>query len=128
MWDHSASTSLGKGEGVDAENNKKWHRKEGVQLKRWCASHKFFYALYSFFIPSLFLPGFSSSPGNITASKKESTFEKVPTSKSEITIKYLHKNIIISPLCQCGLFIQNVRLKIQLHLKMSFFTSFYITW
>ena len=125
--DLSASTSLGKGEKVDEESNKKWHRKEGVQSKKWCPSHKFFYALFSVTL-SLFLLGFSSSPGNITASNKKSASKKVPTIISEITIKYLHKNIIIPPLCQCGLFIQNVCLKIQLRLKMWFFTSFDITW
>ena len=31
---HSASTSLGKGKGVDEESNKKRHRKEGVQSKK----------------------------------------------------------------------------------------------
>ena len=67
---------------------------------------------------SLFLLGFSSSPGNITASNKKSTSMKVPTIISEIAIKYLHKSIIIPPLCQCGLFIQIVCLKIQLRLKM----------
>ena len=74
----------------------------------WCHSHKFFY-VYNFFCKtqSLFLLGFSSSPGNITASNKKSTSKEVPTSLSEITIKYLYKNIIIPPLCQCGLFIQN---------------------
>ena len=66
----------------------------------------------------LFLLGFSTSPGNITVNIKKSTFKKVPTSISEITIKYLHKNIMAPPLCQSGLFIQNVCLKIQLRLKM----------
>ena len=107
-------------EGVDEESNKKWHRKEGVHSKKWCHSHKFFYVLFSV-TQSLFLLGFSSSPGNITASNKKSTSKKVPTSLSEITIKYLYKNIIIPPLCQCGLLIQNVCLKIQLRLKMWFF-------
>ena len=105
--DHAASRSLGKGEGVDEESNKKWHRKEGVQYKKWCPSHKFFYAIFSV-TQSLFLLGFSSNPGNITATNKKSSSKKVPTSISEITIKYLHKNIKILPLCQCFLFIQNV--------------------
>ena len=48
----------------------------------------------------------------------ERPHSKVPTSISEITIKYLHKNIMVPPLCQSGLFIQNVCLKIQLRLKM----------
>ena len=101
--DHAAKTSFGKGEGVDKESNKKWHRKEGVQSKKWCPLHKFFYVLFSV-TQSLFLLGFSSSPGNITASNKKNASKKVPTIVSEITIKYLHKNIIIPPLCQCGLF------------------------
>ena len=125
--DHSPSTSLGKWEGVDEESNKKGHRKEGVQSRQWCPLQKFFYALFSV-TQSLFLLDFSSSPGNIIASNKKSTSKKVPASISEITIKYLYKNIIIPPLCQCGLFIQIVCLKIQLHLKMWFFTSFDITW
>ena len=109
------------------ESNKKWHRKQGVQSKKSCPSHKFFYVLFSV-TQSLFLLGFSSSPGNITASNKKSTSKKVPTSISEITIKYLHKNIIIPPLCQCGLFIKHVCLKIPLCLKMWFFIPFDITW
>ena len=100
--DHAAKTSFGKGEGVDKESNKKWHRKEGVQ------SRKFFYVLFSV-TQSLFLLVFSISPGNITANNKKSTSKKVPTSISKITIKYLLKNII-PQLCQCG-FIQNVCLK-----------------
>ena len=105
-YDHSASTSLGKGEGVDEEINKKWHRKEGAQSKKWCPSHKFFYALFSV-TQTLFLLGFASNPGSITATNKKNTSKEVPTSISEITIIYLHKNII-PPLCQCGMFIQIV--------------------
>ena len=101
-YDHSASTSLGKGEGV----NKKWHRKEGAQSKKWCLSHKFFYALFSV-TQTLFLLGFASNPGSITATNKKNTSKEVPTSISEITIIYLHKNII-PPLCHCGMFIQIV--------------------
>ena len=122
--DHSESTSLGKGEGVEEKKHKKWHRKEGVRWKKWCPSHKFLYVLFSV-TQSLFLLGFSSSPGNITASIKTSKSKKVLISISEITTKYLHKNIIISPLCQSGLFIQNMCLKIQLRLKMWFF---YLLW
>ena len=125
--DHSASTFIGKEEGVDEESNKKWHRKEGVQSRKWYPSEKFFYALFSV-TQSLFLLGLSSSPGDITTSNKKSASKKVPTSISQIILKYLHKNIIIPPLCQCRLFVQNVCLKIQLRLKMWFFTSFDITW
>ena len=123
-WNHSTSTSLGTGDGVDEESNKKWHRKEGVWQKRQCPSHKFLYVLFSVTQFS-FLPGFSSSPGNITASISQNTSKKVPTSISEITIKYLYKNLRIPPLCQSGLFIQNVSLKIQLLLEMWFF---YLLW
>ena len=102
--------SLGKREGVDEESNKKWHRKEGVQSKKWCPSHNFFCVLFSV-TQSLFLLGFSSSTDDITTRNKRSISKKVSTSIVEITIKYLLKNIIIPPLCQCGLFIQNVCLK-----------------
>ena len=114
---------LGKGVAVDEEKHEKWHRKEGVQWKKWSPSHKFLYVLFSI-TQCLFLLRFSSGPDNITASITKSTSKKVPTSISEITIKYLRKNIIIPPLCQSGLFIQNVCLKTQLSLKMWFFTSF----
>ena len=40
---HWASTSLGKGKGVDKKSNKELHRKEEVQSKVLCPSHKFFY-------------------------------------------------------------------------------------
>ena len=66
---HSANASLEKGEGVNKESNKEWHRKEGVQSKKWCFSHKFFYVLF-LVTQSLFLLGFSWSPDNIIASKK----------------------------------------------------------
>ena len=114
-----ASTSLGKGKGVHEESNKKWHRKEGVHSKKWCHSHKFFYVLFSV-TQSLFLLGFSSSPGNVTASNKKSQSKKVPTSIFEITTKYLYKNIMIPSRCQCGLFIQNVSKKFNCVLKCDF--------
>ena len=84
---NSVSTSLGKEEG---ERNKKWHRKEGVQSKKWCPSHKFSYIHFSV-------------TDNLTANNKKSTSKKDATIVSEITIQYLHKNIIIPLLCQCGL-------------------------
>ena len=125
---YSPSTSLGKGGRVDKESNKKRDRKWGVQSKKWCPSHKFFYVLFSV-TQSLFLLDFSSSPGNITAaSNKKSTSKKVPTSISEITMKYLYENVIIPLLCQCGLLIQNMCPKIQMRLKMWLSTSFDITW
>ena len=42
---HPESTSLGNGEGVDKESNKRCHRVEGVQSKKWVPSHKFFHVL-----------------------------------------------------------------------------------
>ena len=75
---------LGRG-GVNEECNKKWHRKEVVQSKKWCPSHKFFYVPFSV-TQSLFLLGFSWSPDNITASNKSSTSKKEPASESEVTI------------------------------------------
>ena len=70
--------------------------------KKLYPSHKFFFVLFSV-TQSLFLLGLSWSP-DVTASIKKSTSKKQPTSISEITISYLHKNII-PLLFQCGLFI-----------------------
>ena len=39
--DHSTIMSLGEGEGVDKESNKKWHRKGGVQSKKVMTLTKF---------------------------------------------------------------------------------------
>ena len=95
--DHPASTSLGKEEGVDEEMHKKWRRKEDVRWKKWCLSHKFLYVSHKFLYvlfpvtQSLFLLGFSSSPGNITASIKTSTSKKVPISIPEITQIFAQK-------------------------------------
>ena len=123
---HSASTSLGNGEGVDEESNKNWHRNEGMQSKKWSPSHKFFYVLFSV-TQSLYHLGFSWSPDNITASNKNSTPKKELSSVSEMTIQYLHKNLIIPLPLQCELFIEHVYLKIQLS-QVVIFTSFDITW
>ena len=101
---HWASTSIGKGEGVDEEGNRKWHRNEGVQSKKWCLSHKLIYVLFSV-TQSLLLLGFSWSSDNITANNKKNTYKKEPTRASELIRLYLHKNIIIPLLCQCGVFI-----------------------
>ena len=76
---HLASALIGKREGVDKESNKKWHRKEGVQSKKWCPWHKFFHVLFSV-SQSFFLLGFSSGTNNIIASNKKSAFKKMPTS------------------------------------------------
>ena len=75
-----------------------------MQSKKWYSSHKFVYVLFSV-TQSLYLLGFSWSSDNITASRKKSISKKKPTSVSETTIKYLHKNIIILLLFQYGLFI-----------------------
>ena len=98
-----------------------------MQSKKLCPSNKFFYVLFPV-TQSLFLLGLSWSPENITASNKKSTSKKKPTSVSKITMQYFHKNILIPLLFQCELFIQHVFLKIQLCLKMLFFTSSDITW
>ena len=90
----SASTSLGKGEGVDKGSYKKCSQE--------CFSHKFFYVLFS--VTQSFLLRFSWSCDNNTASNKKSISEKEPASVPEITISYLQKNIIIPLLCQCELF------------------------
>ena len=81
----SPNTSLGKREGVDKESNKKCHRKERVQSKKWCSSHKFFYVPFPV-THSLFLLGFSWSSDNIKMSNKKSTSKKEPTSVSEVAI------------------------------------------
>ena len=89
---------------VGEEGNKKWHRKEGVQSKKWWPSRKFFYDVLSSatqsFISSWFLIKLW-----LYYSEKKSQFKKKSTSVSEITISYLLKNIIIPLLCQFGLFI-----------------------
>ena len=82
------------GRRVDEESNKKRHRKEAVQSRKGCPSHKCFYILFCV-TQFLFLLGFSKSSDNVTANNKKSISKKKPTSVSEITISYLHKNIII---------------------------------
>ena len=69
----------------------------------WYPSHKLLYVLLPVTQSSLL--GFSWSSDSITASNKKSTSKEEPTSASEITILYLHKNIKIPLLFQCGLFI-----------------------
>ena len=71
--------------GVNEESNKKLHRKEGVESKKWCPSHKFFHVLFSV-TQSLFLLGFSWNPHNIRASDKKSTSKKEHASVSKVTI------------------------------------------
>ena len=62
--------SIGKGEGVDEESNKKWFRKEGVQSKKVMSSQKLYYVLFTV-TQSGFLLGFSWSSANITAPQRE---------------------------------------------------------
>ena len=66
------------GRRVDEKSSKTLHRREGVQSKMWCPSHKFFYVLF-FVTQSLFLLDFSKSPDNISASNKKS----IPVKKQE---------------------------------------------
>ena len=42
---------------VETKKNKKWHKKEDPQPKKWCSSHKCFYVLFS--ITPSFLLGLS---------------------------------------------------------------------
>ena len=87
--DHSASTSLGKGEGVDEKSNKKWHRKEGAQPKKWCPAYNFFYVLF-FVTQSLFLLGFSSSPDSKQQKEhiQESTYQYIWNNNKIFSQKY----------------------------------------
>ena len=97
---HSTNTSLGNRKELDEESDKKWHRKEG----------------------------FSRSSENITESHKKSTSKKEPIIVSKITIKYLHKNIIIPLLYLCGLFIHTRVSKNSVASKDVISTTFDITW
>ena len=117
---------LGRG-GVNEGSNKKWHRKEGVQSKKWCPSHKFFYVLFPV-TQSLFLLGFSWSPDNITARNKKSTSKKEPTSVSEISYNVGKKYYNSTSNLSMWVVYQHECLKIQLCIMMWFFTSFDITW
>ena len=58
-------------EGVDKTSDKKWHKKEGVQPRKWCFPHKFFYA--PFCVTQFFHVGFSWSSDSITAYEKKNT-------------------------------------------------------
>ena len=116
--------SLGKGESRQRKQQK-WHRKDSLQSKKWCSSHKFFYVLFS--VTQFFL-GVSWSSHNITASNKKNTSKKEPIIVFEITIQYLHKNTIIPLLCKCGLFIHTCVSKNAIVSKDGLSTSFNITW
>ena len=118
---NSASTSLGKREGVDKGSNKKWPKKEGMQ-SRMFLKH-FFYVLFS--MTQSFLLRFSWSCDNTTASNKKSISKKEPISVPEITISYLQKNVIIPLLCQCELFIHKCVSKIS---TVSKDVIFYLLW
>ena len=95
------------GVGVDKESNNKCHRKEGVQSKKWFSSQILLYTPFcnSFFIPSWFL----MKPWWYYSEKQKEHIQEGAYQciwiKLEITIWYLHKNIIIPLICQCGLFI-----------------------
>ena len=60
--------------GENKESNKKLRGNWGVQSKKWCPSHKFFFVLFS--VTQSFLLGFSWSSDNITVSKKKNTFKE----------------------------------------------------
>ena len=94
--------------GRSRQRKQQKYRQESMQSKKWYLSHKFFYVFFS--VTQSFLLGFSWSCDSITGSNKKSTSRNVPTSASETTIKYLHKNIKISLLWQCGLFINAIQL------------------
>ena len=87
-------------EGVDEESKKKWNRKEGVYSKKVISLTQSF--RFTFFCHSIFIPSWLD---NITGSNKKSTSKEMLAIVSEITIRYLHKHIIILLLSQCGLFI-----------------------
>ena len=90
--------------------NERWHstkrvtkniQEEGRTAIIVIPSQKFVSALFS--VTESFLPGFSWSPDNITASNKKTASKSL--SLCEITIIYLHKLFIIPLLCQYPLFI-----------------------
>ena len=84
-------SQLGRGR---SRRRKHTHRMKGVQSKKWYSLHKLLHVLFS--VIQSFPLGFSWSSGNITANNKKSTSKKESTCVSEITKKYLHKNIIES--------------------------------
>ena len=85
------------GKGREKETKSDIERRACSQ-KKWCPSHKFSYIHFSV-------------TDNLTANNKKSTSKKDATIVSEITIQYLHKNIIILLLCQCGLNFLKFQLK-----------------
>ena len=89
-------------------------------------SRRFFCVL--FFVTQSFLLGFSWGSDTITGNNKKCTPKKEPNNVSELTIQYLHTNIKIPLLCQCGLFINAEVSKNSIGLKMLFSTSVDITW
>ena len=108
------------------DTSTKRHRKERVQSKKWYPSHRFFCVLFS--VTQSFLLGFSWGSDIITGNNKKCTPKKEPYSVSELTIQYLHTNIKIPLLCQCGLFINAEVSKNSIGLKMLFSTFVDITW
>ena len=69
--DHPTSTSVAWTDELDKKSDKKSHRNEGVQLRKWCLSHKLFCVLFS--VTQSFLFGFSWSSDNTRARNKKST-------------------------------------------------------
>ena len=106
------------GLGIHEESNKKWHKKEGMQSRKWCPSHKFLYVLYS--LAQSFLLGFWRNSNNTTANSKKNTSKKESISVSETIWVQISANV--------GCFYIHVCLRIQLCLKMWFSTSFDIMW
>ena len=116
---------LGRG-GVNEESDKKWRRNEGVQSKKWCPSHKFFYVLFSV-TQSLFLLGFSWSLDSITASNKKNTSKKEPTSVSEVTTIFAPKKFNSTNLSMWVVYATSVS-KNSVMYQDVIFTSFDTTW
>ena len=135
---HSVGTPFGKGEGVKKATE--WHRKEGVQPKKWCPSHKFFYVLISI-TQSLFLLCFLWSFDNITANNNKSTFKIKPrnnylifaqkyynSTTSSMWVVYTNmcvKNAVVSKDVIFYLFWYNVYAEAEIYEKNLVFFSFY---
>ena len=123
---HWTSTSLGMGKGVDKESNKELHRKEWIQSKSLCPSHKRFYIFSLKLIPS-FLVSHEALIILLRATKRAHSRKNRP-----VYLKYLYniwtKILYFHCFVNVGCLYIHKGLKIQLCLKMWFSTSFYITW
>ena len=106
---------------MDKKSNKKWHRKEGVQSKKWCPSNKFFYALFSV-TQSLLILGSNHSLTILQQATKRTHPRK---SLPKHLRYYLHKNILIPLLCQRGFFIHTC---VSENLIASKYLIFYLFW